>query len=157
MPLLEVHSCHSLLHKQQLLWRRWSPTKVGMKNVFKLAREVMVCINLSRKTCCLPRWICSWGSLKTEPMRSKKSYCRHRIFVSMRRTHAASQKGPLDGADPPSFSARVVDPAQSSQDVPVNLTLQLTRRESLLVGGTCRRCQTVPNVRLWEPIWEEID
>ena len=46
----------------------------------------------------------------------------------------ASQKGPLDGArDPPSFSARVVDPAHSFRDVPVNLTLQLTRRESLSV------------------------
>ena len=76
--------------------------------------------------------------------------CRHIIFVSVPRTHAASRKGPLDGADPPSFSARVVDPAQSSRDVPVNLTLQLTRRESLSVikGGTCRCCQTVPNVRL---------
>ena len=42
---------------------------------------------------------------------------------SMPRTHAASQKGPLDGADPPSFSAGMVDPAQSSRDVPVNLTL----------------------------------
>ena len=48
----------------------------------------------------------------------------------MPRTHAASRKGPLDGADPPSFSARVVDPTQSSRDMPVNLTLQLTRRES---------------------------
>ena len=43
----------------------------------------------------------------------------------------ASQKGLLDGArDPPSFSAGVVDPAHSSRDVPVNLTLQLTMRES---------------------------
>ena len=48
----------------------------------------------------------------------------------MTRTHVASQKGPLDGADPPSFSVGVVDPAQSSQGVPINLTLQLTRRES---------------------------
>jgi hypothetical protein len=71
-------------------------------------------------------------------------------FRPMPRTHAASQKGPLDGADSPSFSARVVDPAQSSQDVTVNLILQLTRRESLSVikGGACRCCQTVPNVRL---------
>ena len=68
----------------------------------------------------------------------------------MPRTHAASQKGPLDGADPPGFSARVVDPAQSSRDVPVNLTLELTKRESLSVvkGGMCRCCQTVPNVQL---------
>lgn len=86
-------------------------------------------------------------------------FCRHRIFASVPRTHAASRKGLLDGADPLGFSARVVDPAQSSRDVPVNLTLQLTRRESLSVikGGTYRCCQTVPNVRLWEPIWEEID
>ena len=63
----------------------------------------------------------------------------------------ASWKGPLDGTrDPPSFSAGVVDPTHSSRDVPVNLTLQLTRRESLSVisGRTYRYCQTVPNVRL---------
>ena len=43
----------------------------------------------------------------------------------------ASQKGLLDGAvDPPGFNAGAVDPAYSSQDVPINLTLQLTRRES---------------------------
>ena len=72
-------------------------------------------------------------------------------FHPVPRTHAASRKGPLDGAgDPPSFSTGVVDPAHSSRDVPVNLTLQLTRRENLSVikGGTCRCCQTVPNVRL---------
>ena len=46
----------------------------------------------------------------------------------------ASQKGPLDGAgDPPSFSAGMVDPVHSSRDVPINLTLQLTRRDSLSV------------------------
>ena len=40
----------------------------------------------------------------------------------------ASRKGPLDGAgDPPSFSVGMVDPAHFSRDVPVNLTLQLTR------------------------------
>ena len=72
-------------------------------------------------------------------------------FRPMPRTHVASQKGPLDGAgDPPSFSAEVVDPTHFSRDVSVNLTLQLTRKESLSVikGGTCRCCQTVPNVRL---------
>ena len=64
--------------------------------------------------------------------------CGHRIFVSVPRTHGASWKGLLDGADPPSFNARVVDPTQSSQDMPVNLTMQLTTRESLLIikGGT---------------------
>ena len=31
-------------------------------------------------------------------------------FRPVLRTHAASRKGPLDGADPPSFSAGVVDP-----------------------------------------------
>ena len=68
--------------------------------------------------------------------------CVDTEFRPVPRTHAASRKGPLDGADPPSFSARVVDPAQSSRDVPVNLTLQLTRRESLSVikGGTCWCC-----------------
>ena len=71
-------------------------------------------------------------------------------FRPVPRTHATSQKGPLDGADPPSFSAGMVDPARSSRDVPVNLTLQLTRIESssVIKGGTCRCCQTVPNVRL---------
>ena len=51
-------------------------------------------------------------------------------FRPMPRTHTASRKGLLDGAvDPPSFSARMVDPAHSSRDMPVNLTLQLPRRE----------------------------
>ena len=45
----------------------------------------------------------------------------------------ASQKGPLDGAgDLPSFSVGMVNPAHSSRDMPVNLTLQLTRREKLI-------------------------
>ena len=71
-------------------------------------------------------------------------------FHPVPRTHVVSQKGPLDGADPPSFSVGVVDPAQSSRGVPVNLILQLTRREnsSVIKGETCRCCQTVPNVRL---------
>ena len=46
--------------------------------------------------------------------------CRHRIFVSVSRTHAASRKGPLDGADPPSFSARVVilrNPPETCQSI----------------------------------------
>ena len=59
--------------------------------------------------------------------------CVNIEFCPLPRTHAASRKGLLDGADPSSFSARVVDSTQSSRDVPVNLTLQLTRRESLLV------------------------
>ena len=54
---------------------------------------------------------------------------RHGILSRAEDTRA-SQKGPLDGArDPPSFSIGVVEPAHSSRDVPVNLTLQLTRRE----------------------------
>ena len=40
--------------------------------------------------------------------------CVDTEFRPVPRIHAASQKGPLDGADPSSFSARVVDPAQSS-------------------------------------------
>ena len=52
-------------------------------------------------------------------------------FHPMLRTHVASQKGLLDRArDPPSFSVGMVDPAHSSRDMPVNLTLQLIRRES---------------------------
>ena len=81
---------------------------------------------------------------------SMPEMCVDTEFCPVPRTHAASRKGPLDGADPPSFGARVVDPAQSSRDVPVNLTLQLTRKESLSVikGRMCRCCQTVPNVWL---------
>ena len=46
----------------------------------------------------------------------------------------ASRKGLLDGAeDPPGFNAGMIDPAYSSRDVRVNLTLQLTKRESLSV------------------------
>ena len=56
--------------------------------------------------------------------------CVDTEFHPVLRTHAASQKGPLDGADPPSFNAGMVDLMLSSQDVPVNLTLQLTRKES---------------------------
>jgi len=32
MLQLEEHSYHSPYHKPQLLWRRWRPTKAGMKN-----------------------------------------------------------------------------------------------------------------------------
>ena len=53
--------------------------------------------------------------------------CQNRIvdteFHPVPRTHAASRKGPLDGADLPSFSVGVVNPVQSSREVPVNLTL----------------------------------
>ena len=60
--------------------------------------------------------------------------CVDMEFSSCAEGTRASRKGPLDGAeDLPSFSIGVVDPAHSSQDVPVNLTLQLIRRESLLV------------------------
>ena len=46
----------------------------------------------------------------------------------------ASQKGLLDGVgDPLGFNAGIIDPAYYSRDVPINLTLQLIRRESLLV------------------------
>ena len=45
-------------------------------------------------------------------------------FLSRVKGTRASRKGPLDGAgDPLSFSAGVVDPAHSSRDVLVNLTL----------------------------------
>ena len=55
-----------------------------------------------------------------------------RNFILCRGTRA-SRKGPLDGAgDPPSFNTGIIDPAHSSQDVPVNLTLQLTSREKLI-------------------------
>ena len=76
--------------------------------------------------------------------------CVDTEFCPVPRTHAARRKGPLDGTDLPSFSAGVVDPAQSSRGVPVNLTLQLTRRESssVIKGGTCQCYQTVLNLRL---------
>ena len=54
---------------------------------------------------------------------SMPEMCVDLEFRPVPRTHAASRKGPLNGADPPSFSARVVDPTQSSRDVQVNLTL----------------------------------
>ena len=58
-----------------------------------------------------------------------QNVCRHKILSRAEGTRA-SQKGLLDGArDPPNFSVGVVDPTHSSRDVPVNLTLQLTRRE----------------------------
>ena len=62
----------------------------------------------------------------------KKTYMMLSVrkFVSCRDTRA-SRKGLLDGArDPFGFNAGIIDPAHSSRDVPVNLTLQLTRRES---------------------------
>ena len=37
--------------------------------------------------------------------------CVDTDFRPVPRTHVASRKGPLDGADPPSFSIGVVDPA----------------------------------------------
>ena len=59
--------------------------------------------------------------------------CVDTEFSSRAKGTRASQKG-LDGArDPPSFSTGVVDPMHSFQDMPVNLTLQLTRSESLSV------------------------
>ena len=42
MLLLEVHSCHLHFQLWPLLWRRWHPTKAGMKNVFRPAREMEV-------------------------------------------------------------------------------------------------------------------
>ena len=47
--------------------------------------------------------------------------------------HMASRKDLLDRArDPLGFNVGITDPAYSSRDVPVNLTLQLTRREKLI-------------------------
>jgi hypothetical protein len=40
---LEEHSYHLQSIKPQLLWRKWHPTKVGMKEKLKPAREVEVC------------------------------------------------------------------------------------------------------------------
>ena len=57
------------------------------------------------------------------PFDHERHECRHGISSHAEDTRA-SWKGPLDGArDPPSFSAGVVDPAHSSRDVPVNLTM----------------------------------
>ena len=59
-----------------------------------------------------------------------QSTCRHEIS-SRGEGIRASRKGLLDRAiDLPGFNAEIIDPAHSSRDVPVNLTLQLTRRES---------------------------
>ena len=50
--------------------------------------------------------------------------CVDTEFLSRAEDTRASRKGPLDGAgDPPSFSVGMVDPAHSSRDMPVNLTL----------------------------------
>jgi hypothetical protein len=43
MLLLEEHSYHLQSIKPQLLWRKWCPTKVGMKKELKPTREVEVC------------------------------------------------------------------------------------------------------------------
>ena len=52
-------------------------------------------------------------------------------FHPVPRAHEQARKGLLDGAvDLPSFNAGMVDPTYSSQDVLVNLTLQLIRKES---------------------------
>ena len=48
MLQLEKHSYHSPYHKPQLLWRRWRPTKAGMKKGPRHAREVEVCISSRR-------------------------------------------------------------------------------------------------------------
>ena len=77
--------------------------------------------------------------------------CVNTEILSRAEGTRASQKGPLDGAgDSPSFSVGIFDPAHSSRDVLVNLTLQLTRRESssIIKGRTCRCCETVPNMQL---------
>ena len=59
---------------------------------------------------------------------------KNQVVDTEMRRHIASQKDLLDGArDPLGFNAGVTDPTNSSRDVPVNFTLQLTRRESLLV------------------------
>ena len=76
------------------------------------------------------------------PTGRAKNVCRHEISSRAEGTRA-SQKGPLDGAgDLSSFSIGMVDPRHSSRDMLVNLTLQLTRTESLSVikGETCRCC-----------------
>ena len=62
----------------------------------------------------------------------------------------------LDGAgDPPGFNAGIIDPVYSFRDVPVNLTLQLIRREfiSNLRWNIPVCAQTVPSV----PLQEQLD
>ena len=50
--------------------------------------------------------------------------CVDMEFLSCAEDTRASRKGLLDGAvDPPSFNVGMVDPAHSSEDMPVNLTL----------------------------------
>ena len=48
MLLLEVHSCHLHFQLRPLLWRKWPPSKVEMKNEFRPTRGVEVCINSRR-------------------------------------------------------------------------------------------------------------
>ena len=60
--------------------------------------------------------------------------CVNTEFSSRAEDTRSKPEDLLNGAvDPPSFSAGMIDPAHSSRDVLVNLTLQLTRRESLSV------------------------
>ena len=74
----------------------------------------------------LGKSLVSW----TSKNQNSVALCRHENVSGTR----ASQKGLLDGAgDPPGFNAGMIDPAYSSRDVSVNLTLQLIRRESLSV------------------------
>ena len=64
------------------------------------------------------------------PLRQIMLYRRENVSIVL--GTPTSRKGLLNGAgDPPGFNAGMIDPASSSRDVPVNLTLQLTRRESL--------------------------
>ena len=82
-----------------------------------------------------------------------------RKCVSYRGTRA-SRKGLLDGAgDPPGFNAGIIDPVYSFRDVPVNLTLQLIRREfiSNLRWNMLVFAQTVSSVPLQEQPDREID
>ena len=58
-----------------------------------------------------PRYV---GPYKIMERKGNVAYKLQLVDIEFRpvpRTHAASQKGPLDGADLPSFSTRVVDPA----------------------------------------------
>ena len=89
------------------------PKKVFDKLNYSTLTPTSMCLQLADQSVRYPA-----GITKNNPVMSTQN------FRPVTRTHAASQKGLLDGAvDPPSFSAGMVDPVHSSRDVPVNLTL----------------------------------
>ena len=74
---------------------------------------------------------CCQEYLKVQKGIGKPDSCHKGSFDMKMRQHMASRKDLLDGPrDLLSFHVGITDPTYSSRGVPVNLTLQLTKRES---------------------------